>query len=148
MDLRKQLESNLKASTAGQGVVWEKCEVTSAAKEMGLLDQIEINHPSREVWNTINVSIPDPKDKQQLIEMQVQHKSRVLMTDAEVLAFYQEEAVRRVLTACESDPEVAKRIQAAVAKPKGKKPAAKNVAKPKGKKPAAKNVAKPKKGKA
>lgn len=119
-NLKKQLEDSLKASTHGQGVVWSSCVLSSAANEMGLLDQIELNHPSKEVRKMINVSIPDPKDKQQLIETQVEHVSRVLMTDAEAIQYYEDEAVKRVLEACESNPEVAKRIQAALPKP-GKK---------------------------
>jgi len=72
---------------------------------MGLLEQIEINYPSKEVVEEIAISYPDPENPTRFRSEVVTKKSRVLMTDTEAEAYRAEMAVSLLLDKFKDDPD-------------------------------------------
>lgn len=126
-EIRSQIEGDLKKSLTGMGISWSRLEMLSAAKEIALLDQIEINHPSKEVKQTIVVEYPNPNKIGEFIRSEVEHTSRVVMTDEEVMEHHKKQDEERALALYQNDPDRFYALLAKVQKEQAKaakKPAA------------------------
>lgn len=104
MNIRSKLEADLRAQARTIGVDFTRLELASAANELGLLEMIELNHPSKEVVEVMTVAYPNPKNNGEIIEGTVERKTRVLMTDEEVSAYYDQLAIDRLLEKYADDP--------------------------------------------
>lgn len=108
--LRKKLEDEMRATGKQLGVEFSRLELTSAAREIGLLTQIELNYPSQEVEEWVDVSYPDPANPLQMIQDRVRRVKRVMMTEAEAIAFHNKLAEERVIAQYANDPEGLKKF--------------------------------------
>lgn len=108
--LRRSLEKGIRdmlRATAPE-LTFAKLEAVSAARELGLMEQIELNHPSKIEFEEIPVTIPDPKDSTRIIETSVRREKRVMMSDEEVVEHRRKEALEMALELLQADPERAK----------------------------------------
>lgn len=75
-------ESKFRDSIKGLGIMATTVELKSAIKEMGLLETIEVNYPSRVVSVDKVIEYPDLSSGQ-MVTKTVRHECRVIMTDEE-----------------------------------------------------------------
>ncbi len=124
--IQKELQEYLKETGKLNGVSFSKCELTSAAREMGILDQIEINYPSKIQKQIIPVEIPNPRNRDNFKNVKVKHESRVLMTTEEAIEHHNKIHEDAVIERLSKDESLLEAFIERLRKGEGAKSAAKS----------------------
>ncbi len=104
-NIRQKLESELRKSGKANGVKFVQLEAGSAARELGLLEQIEINHPSKEVFEELTVGHPNPENQNNMMSAKVKRSFRVFMDDDEIQEHSAQVAQQNLLDYYAANPD-------------------------------------------
>ncbi len=94
MGIKQDLETTLRAQGRAQGVVFDQLSLGSAEAEISLLEQIELNYPSKTVTETIPVTYADPFQAGVMRQGTVTRTYQAMMNDAEVIEYRAKQAAK------------------------------------------------------
>lgn len=116
----KQFLDDIRAKA--RGVEITQLSLQSVVKEMGLLQMIEVNHPSKLVKAKIPIQMQNPANKDNMIDMEVDYEYRVMMSEEEAIEHAKENTLKMAQELLEKNPELMSQfIEKVTAKSKSKR---------------------------